>query len=155
MGISQKRTLSKDEALMVRSNMRRIRETTVLDGDLLVRPLSLRKMADKLGTNSAKLSRFETGKNSPFRHEMVMKYANVLGVPIHLFYQRHTRRKPTRLEADLLDISNRRYEELAQSLKKTQEALRKTQRIVEVQTMILKEQAKALKTVQRVTSREL
>mgnify|MGYP006106399607 CR=1 FL=1 len=42
-----------------------------------------------------------------------------------------------------------------ESLKKAQGALRKTQRIVEVQTILLKEQAKTLKTIQRVTLREL
>ena len=152
MAIPQKRIISKADALMVRSNMRRIRETTLIDNG---KPLSIRKMAEILGTNSANLSRFETGTTSPFRHELVMEYAEVLGIPLHFFYHRHTRRKPNRLEADLLDISNKRIQELAQSLKKAQGALRKTQRIVEVQTILLKEQAKTLKTIQRVTSREL
>ena len=111
MAIPQKRIISKADALMVRSNMRRISETTLIDNG---KPLSIRKMAEILGTNSANLSRFETGTTSPFRHELVMEYAEVLGIPLHFFYHRHTRRKPNRLEADLLDISNKRIQELAQ-----------------------------------------
>ena len=141
-------TMTKIDPLLehaVRSNMRRIRETTPINGG---KPLSLRRMAEILGTSSVNLSRFETGKKSPFRHEMVVKYAEVLDVPIDLFYQLEPKLKPSRQEVDLLDIANRRYAELDQSLRKTQEALRKTQHIVKVQTLLLKEQDQVLKRVE-------
>ena len=139
-------TMTKIDPLLehaVRSNMRRIRETTSIDGE--AKPLSIRKMAKKLGTKPVNLSRFETGRKSTFDHGIVVKYAEALGVPIDLFYQSEPKLKPSRQEVDLLDIANRRYAELDQSLRKTQEALRKTQHIVKVQTLLLKEQEQVLK----------
>ena len=97
----------------IRSNMRRIRESTPWNGG---KPLSLRRMAENLGTNSVNLSRFETGRKSKFNADMVRKYSETLGVPLDLFYQAS--------EVDLLDISRRRYEEVASELAKTQKKLR-------------------------------
>ena len=139
---------------IIRSNMRRIRETTPVNGK---KPISLREMADKLGMPSGSLSRFETGKStsggkpdSPFRHSMVIKYAEILDVPIALFYQLEPKKTPCRQDLDLLDINNRRYEDLAQTLSKTQARLKKTLRLVQVQTLMLKEQQAKHKTFNKV-----
>ena len=106
--------LSSEEEHTVRSNMRRIRETTPCNGG---KPLSLRQLADKFDVSSVVLSRFETGNNgsSKFNAKMVQKYSETLGVPLHLFYQAS--------EVDLLDISRRRYEKIACELAETQKKL--------------------------------
>lgn len=105
----------------IRSNMRRIRENTPWNGG---KPLSLRKMAAELGTTPANLSRFETGKKSKFIADMVRKYSETLGVPSDLFCQREPKLEPTASDVDLLDISRRRYEEVASELAETQKKLR-------------------------------
>ena len=130
----------------VRSNMRRIRETTTPADEK--KPLSLRRMAEKLGTSPVQLSRFETGKRSTFHRGMVVRYAEALGVPIDLFYELDPKLTPSRQEVDLLDISSRRYEALAIKLAGTEAALKKTQNIVSVQTFLLKEQDRVLKRMQ-------
>ena len=140
-------TMTKIDPLLehaVRSNMRRIRETTSIDGK---KPMSLRRMAEKIGVTPILLSRFETGKKSTFDHGIVVKYAEALGVPVDLFYQSEPKLKPSRQEVDLLDISSRRYEVLAKKLAATEAALKKTQHIVKVQTLLLKEQDQVLKRV--------
>ena len=136
---------------IIRSNMRRIRETTPINGK---KPLSLRQMADKLGTSPVQISRFETGKKSTFHHSMVARYSEVLDVPIDLFYQLKPKKTPCRQDLDLLDINNRRYEDLAQTLSKTQARLKKTLRLVQVQTLMLKEQQKTLKKMRRELTRK-
>ena len=136
---------TEDEEHAIRSNMRRIRETISVGGR---KPLSLRQMADKLGTTPMQLSRFETGKKSPFYNGMVVRYANALDVPIDLFYQSEPKVKPSRQEVDLLDIGNRRYTALADKLVETEAALRKTKNIVRVQTLLLKEQYRVIKRVE-------
>jgi len=88
------------------------------------KPLSLRKMAKKLGVTPITLSRFETGRKSKFNAEMVRKYSETLGVPLAQFYQCEPRLEPTASDVDLLDISRRRYEEVATELAKTQKKLR-------------------------------
>ena len=141
-------TMTKIDPLLehaVRSNMRRIRKTTPIDGK---KPMSLRQMAEKIGVTPILLSRFETGKKSTFDHGIVVKYAEALGVPIDLFYQSEPKLKPSRQEVDLLDISSRRYEVLAKKLAATEAALKKTQHIVKVQTLLLKEQDQVLKRVE-------
>ena len=90
--------------------MRRIRKTTITDKG---KPLSIRKMAEKLGTKPIALSRFETGKKSRFRHELVTEYAKVLGVPVDLFYTVSVHDT----NEHMLDVNNRRYEELYRELK--------------------------------------
>ena len=105
----------------IRSNMRRIRESTPWNGG---KPLSQRKMAAELGTTSVVLSRFETGRRSKFNADMVRKYSETLGVPLDLFYQCEPKLEPTASDVDLLDISRRRYEEVASELAKTQKKLR-------------------------------
>jgi|TARA_R110000824_G_C14907089_1_gene646113 transcriptional regulator with XRE-family HTH domain len=136
---------TEDEEHAIRSNMRRIRETISVGGR---KPLSLRQMADKLGTTPMQLSRFETGKKSPFYNGMVVRYANALDVPIDLFYQSEPKLTASRQEVDLLDIGRRRYEALATKLAGTEAALKKTQNIVSVQTLLLKEQDRFLKRMQ-------
>lgn len=105
----------------IRSNMRRIRESTPWNGG---KPLSQRKMAAELGTTPVILSRFETGRRSKFNADMVRKYSETLGVPLDLFYQCEPKLEPTASDVDLLDISRRRYEEVASELAKTQKKLR-------------------------------
>tara|TARA_R100001143_G_C3341073_1_gene124309 strand:+ start:692 stop:1201 length:510 start_codon:yes stop_codon:yes gene_type:complete len=135
----------------VRSNMRRIRETTIPVDER--KPLSIRGMAEKIGTSPVYLSRFETGRKglnckAKFYHDIVVKYANALDVPIDLFYQSEPKVKPSRQEVDLLDIGNRRYTALADKLVETEAALRKTRNIVRVQTLLLKEQYRVIKRVE-------
>ena len=135
----------------VRSNMRRIRETTIPVDER--KPLSIRGMAEKIGTSPVYLSRFETGRKglnckAKFYHDIVVKYANALDVPIDLFYQSEPKVKPSRQEVDLLDIDNRRYTALADKLVETEAALRKTRNIVRVQTLLLKEQYRVIKRVE-------
>ena len=79
---------------------------------------------------------------------MVVRYANALDVPIDLFYQSEPKLTPSRQEVDLLDIGRRRYEALATKLAGTEAALKKTQNIVSVQTLLLKEQDRFLKRMQ-------
>ena len=110
-------------------------------------------MAEKIGTSPVYLSRFETGRKglnckAKFYHDIVVKYANALDVPIDLFYQSEPKVKPSRQEVDLLDIGNRRYTALADKLVETEAALRKTRNIVRVQTLLLKEQYRVIKRVE-------
>ena len=66
-------TMTKIDPLLehaVRSNMRRIRETTSIDGK---KPMSLRRMAEKIGATPVQLRRIETGKRSTFYHGLVVK----------------------------------------------------------------------------------
>ena len=79
---------------------------------------------------------------------MVAKYADALDVPIDLFYQLEPKLNPSRQEVDLLDIGNRRHTALADKLAATESALRKTQNIVRVQTLLLKEQDRVIKRVE-------
>ena len=135
---------------IIRSNMRRIRETTPVNGE---KPFSIRKMAEKLGTKPVNLSRFELGRKAKFQHSVVAEYAKALDVPIDLFYQLEPKKTPCHQDIDLLDINNRRYEELAQTLSKTQANLKKTLRLVQVQTLMLKEQQKTLEKMRRTLTK--
>ena len=147
-------TMTESDPLLehtVRSNMRRIRETTIPAGEK--KPPSIRRMAEMLGTTPVYLSRFETGRKgnnckAKFYHDVVAKYADALDVPIDLFYQLEPKLNPSRQEVDLLDIGNRRHTALADKLAATESALRKTQNIVRVQTLLLKEQDRVIKRVE-------
>ncbi|MFP6706434.1 MAG: S24 family peptidase [Alphaproteobacteria bacterium] len=77
--------ISGSVGLSIRSNLRSWREKTPLASNN-GKPLSIRKMAEILGTTPVTLSRLETGKRSHLFPMWIQQYAHVLGVPEYQFF---------------------------------------------------------------------
>ena len=150
-----------EEDMQIRYNLRNIRMNTPLDSNG-GKHLSIRQMAEILGSTSAHLSRLETGCTtqearpselatkpkkplasliSASGTDWVYEYSRILGVPKHCFYPAANNLLSDEIRRDL---ARRKYRAVFKRNEMLEAALERTLRIVETQTQLLKKQDKSI-----------
>jgi hypothetical protein len=122
------------EQHLIRSNMRRIRQTTPFKNG---KPLTIRMMAKEIGSTPVFLSRFETGKKSKFNFTVVHQYADVLDLPVDVFCKRD-------VSTNILDVARRRFEQAAIEARTAEERL-----------LVEKGKSKSLRATVKLQAKEL